>query len=131
MILPPFWTVIQSTLLFPEGLIYLLNPFVSKGTQLQFQCQSPKSEYESSNLHDATISPSGLLEARKKGKTVIKCRPNIKTTTFTVVEFKSVSLKKVDDSHYGIENNFPKSNFTFHICIRYKLHMQMGCFRMR
>ena len=113
MILPPFWTVIQSTLLFPEGLIYLLNPFVSNGT------------------HVATISPSGLLEARKKGKTVIKCRPNIKTTTFTVVEFKSVSLKKVDDSHYGIENNFPKSNFTFHICIRYKLHMQMGCFRMR
>ena len=122
LILPPIWSVSHSALLFPLNQIYPFNPIVLNGSQFQFNCQSAQPKFMSSNKNIATISQSGLVETHKGGKAVIKCNSKIKTT-ITVVELKSVSLKKVNHFIYKIENNFsPKlsknSKFNYNFSYR-------------
>lgn len=106
--LKPLWNVSHSVYLFQNNLIYPHNPIIPKGEQIQFICQAQKRDFKSSNPHVATISQSGMLYSHMKGRTIIKCTPDIKTTV-TIVELKSVSLKKFNDFLYKIESNFAPS----------------------
>jgi len=89
------WNVSDCGRLFGNELIAPSDPIVVEGYVVNFQCAAEGRQWESSTKRVATIAQSGLATAHHRGKTIISCSRE-QRTTLEVVSVLGVKLSPND-----------------------------------